>query len=147
MVSKNEHAQRSQCPVACGLDIIGDHWTLIVIRDLLMLGRHEYRDMLEAEEGISSNILSDRLKKLQDTGLVKWIPHPQSKKRKLYYLSPRGKDLIYVLISIARWSGKHLSDQVDIQLAVAKNPDEFVTGVLLSLQQWEKDYGITNNSG
>ncbi len=149
MVSKKEHAQRSKCPVACGLDIVGDHWTLIVVRDLLLLGRHEYREMLEGEEGISSNILSDRLDKLQTSGLVKSIPHPDSKKRKLYYLTPSGKDLIYVLLAIARWSGKHLGGQVvipmDVQKAVSTNPQGFVEGVLEILQEWEAGYGIVQD--
>ena len=70
MATKNEHANRSSCPVACALDVIGDHWSLLVVRDLLMMGKHEYKELLESAEGISSNILSDRLRKLQENGLV-----------------------------------------------------------------------------
>jgi DNA-binding HxlR family transcriptional regulator len=63
MVAKIEHKQRSGCPIACALDLIGDHWTLLVIRNLMFLGIHEYKDMLKTEEQISSSILTDRLKK------------------------------------------------------------------------------------
>lgn len=65
-----EHAARSGCPIACTLDIVGDHWTLLIIRDLMFLGLHEYKDMLMKEEGISSNILTDRLKKLERKDLI-----------------------------------------------------------------------------
>jgi DNA-binding HxlR family transcriptional regulator len=146
MVTKNEHAQRSNCPVACGLDIIGDHWTLLIIRDLLMMGRHEFRDMLDAEEGISSNILTDRLNKLQAADLVRSIPHPDSKRRKLYYLTAQGKDLIYVIAELAKWSATHRPEQVIIpkeRLALMrKGPQHFVKSTLQALAEWEKSVGL-----
>lgn len=114
MVAKTEHHLRSGCPVACALDIIGDHWSLLVIRDLMFLGRHEYKDMLAGEEGISSNILSDRLAKLEQSGLVSSASHPLSKRRKLYFLTERGKDLVFVLLELSRWSDRHLGERIFI---------------------------------
>jgi len=67
MVAKTEHKSRSGCPIACSLDVLGDHWTLIIVRNLMFHGRHEYKDMLQAEEQISTSILSDRLKKLEQS--------------------------------------------------------------------------------
>ena len=144
MVQKSEHSHRSTCPVACALDLIGDHWSLLVIRDLMFLGRHEYKDMLKAEEGISSNILSDRLKRLEEGGLIDSIPHPESGRRKLYYLLPKGKDLIYVLTQLARWSEKHLDDVVDIphekKRMLVQQPDKMIRLTLKALEKWEKEF-------
>ncbi|MGH1472117.1 MAG: winged helix-turn-helix transcriptional regulator [Cellvibrionaceae bacterium] len=148
MVEKKTHNTRSLCPVACGLDVVGDHWSLLIIRDLLFFGRHEYKDMLKSEEGISSNILSDRLNKLQRKGVVKSIPHPESKKRKLYYLTPMGKDLIYVLISLSLWSLKHLPETVAASFDADvenKGPKELAKYLLAQAAEWEKSYGIEHS--
>ena len=144
MPEKTAHYSRSTCPLACALDLIGDHWTLLVIRDLLFLGRHEYKEMLKAEEGISTNILSDRLKKLEENGLIDSISHPDSARRKLYYLLPKGKDLIHVLTSLAQWSDKHLQDVVDIppekRALLLKQPEKLIEIVLHDLQEWENKF-------
>lgn len=146
MVSKNEHLNRSQCPVALGLDVVGDHWTLLIVRDLLIMGKHEYRELLESDEGISSNILTDRLNKLQEQDLVSWINHPESKRRKLYYLTDKGKDLIHILIALVRWSAKHRADEIVIPADKLQNmqqsPRQFVESTLGRLAQWETTFGI-----
>jgi len=147
MVSKNEHSQRSGCPVACALDLIGDHWSLLIIRDLMFLARHEYKDMLNSEEGISSNILSDRLKKLELAELISSFPHPQSGRRKLYFLTPRGKDLIHIMIDIVLWSNKHLSSIIDIppdkKQVLLHNPELMIKESLKELTEWENAYNLT----
>jgi len=144
MVQKTEHSSRSTCPLACALDVIGDHWSLLVIRDLMFLGRHEYKDMLNAEEGISSNILTDRLKRLEDGGLIDSIPHPESGRRKLYYLLPMGKDLIHVMTHLARWSDKHLGNLVQIppekRKTLLNQPDTLIKMTLQQLGEWEKQH-------
>ena len=146
MASKTEHHKRSPCPVACGLDIIGDHWTLLVVRDMLFLGRHEYGQMLEAPEGISSNILSDRLSKLQKQGLVGQITHPENRKKKLYYLTAKGKGLIHVLMAITSWSKQYMGSQVklptDLLAEMNRGPDHFIEQTLERLKQWEVQYQI-----
>jgi DNA-binding HxlR family transcriptional regulator len=142
MVAKKEHKKLSGCPVACGLDIVGDHWTLLIIRDLMFKDIHEYKDMLAAREQISSNILTVRLKKLEQEELVSSIPHPENKRRKLYYLTAKGKDLIYVLVSLMRWSNTHLNDQLFIpekkQKMLETNVDQFIQKTLKHLEEWEK---------
>lgn len=144
MGQTTEHSNRSSCPLACALDVIGDHWSLLVIRDLMFLGRHEYKDMLNAEEGISTNILSDRLKRLENRGLIDSIPHPESGKRKLYYLLPKGKDLIHILTHLARWADKHLGDLVEIppekRKMLLNQPDTLIQMTLQQLGEWEKRY-------
>ena len=110
----------------------------------MFLGRHEYKDILNAEEGISTNILSDRLKTLEENGLIDSIPHPASGRRKLYYLLPKGKDLIHVLTHLAQWSDKHLHDLVDIppekRAMLIKHPDRLIEIVLKDLNAWEDTF-------
>lgn len=144
MVSKIEHKNRTGCPIACSLDILGDHWTLLVIRNLMFLDVHEYKDMLKTEEQISSSILSDRLKKLECEGVIASIPHPDSKRRKLYYLTPVGKDLIHLMMEIVLWANSHLSERLDIPAEkkelLEKNPEKFKTLILDKIQKWEEEH-------
>ena len=144
MVAKAEHHLKSGCPIACALDIIGDHWTLLIVRDLMFLDRHEYKDMLAAEEGISSNILTDRLKKLENSGVIASAPHPGSRRRKLYYLTDLGKDLVYVMLAISRWSDQNLDDQVFIpeekRVLLDSPPEEVSEMILARLRDWEDEF-------
>ena len=145
MVSKKEHLERSTCPLALGLDIVGDHWSLLIVRDLLF-GKHEFKEFLDSDEGISSNILTDRLNKFQDQGIVHWIHHPDSKKRKLYYLTEKGKDLIHVVVPMIRWSLKYHTDSARIPDArkadLSQGPEHFVELTLNALSEWETAAGV-----
>ena len=145
MVSKKEHLERSTCPLALGLDIVGDHWSLLIVRDLLF-GKHEFKEFLDSDEGISSNILTDRLHKLQTQGVVNWIHHPDSKKRKLYYLTEKGKDLLHVVVPLVRWSLKYHPDTAEIPVeriaALNQGPQYFVELTLEALSKWESEFGI-----
>lgn len=142
MVKKVEHHTLSDCPIACGLDIIGDHWTLLIIRAMMFFGMHEYKDFLTMPENIASNILSDRLKKLEENAIIASIEHPDSKRRKLYYLTDRGKDMFDILIEIGRWSNKHLGDVVSIPQGFknmsAKKQALIKEETLQNLNKWEK---------
>lgn len=144
MVSKIEHKNRTGCPIACSLDILGDHWTLLVIRNLMFLGLHEYKDMLQTEEQISSSILTDRLKKLECEKLIASIPHPDSKRRKLYYLTASGKDLIHVMVNLVLWANTHLSERLNIPAEkkdlLEKNPEQFKSLILEQIQKWEQEH-------
>ena len=83
---------RSICPVANALDVLGDRWSLLVIRDLFM-NKHEYHEFMSGPEGIATNILADRLKRLSCQGVIDCLPHPGHKTKKIYYLTSKGKDL------------------------------------------------------
>jgi DNA-binding HxlR family transcriptional regulator len=96
---------RSPCPVACALDLFGDKWTLLIIRDLI-LGRSRFKDFVESPEGIPTNILSDRLERLRDGGLVEHIPAADGSKRLAYQLTDKGLALRPVLRSIRDWGLK-----------------------------------------
>jgi len=103
--------KRSSCPAACALDIAGDKWTLLVVRDLLR-GRDTYGKLVASDEGIPTNILADRLKKMEDAGLVRAEPYQDKPVRWRYQLTAKGRDLREVLTAMARWGKKHVRGTV-----------------------------------
>ncbi|GAB4370309.1 MAG: helix-turn-helix domain-containing protein [Elainellaceae cyanobacterium] len=104
------HPLRSQCPIACSLDLIGDRWTLLVIRDMMFFKKQRFEEFLESPEGISTNILAARLKFLEETGLVEKQPYSNHPRRMNYQLTERGKSLRPVLKSMIAWGLKHIPD-------------------------------------
>jgi len=102
--------RRSRCPVTFALDQVGDKWSLLVVRDLMFLGKRTYGEFLESGEGIATNVLADRLKCLETEGLVEKIRDPENKRRYLYSLTGKGLDLAPVLLEMVRWSAKYDAD-------------------------------------
>lgn len=98
---------RSPCPLANTLDIVGDKWTLLVVRDLF-LGKRLYGEFINSPEGIPSNILADRLKRLKKAGLVTRFPYQLRPVRYEYRLTTAGKDLLPVMREIVRWANQHI---------------------------------------
>jgi DNA-binding HxlR family transcriptional regulator len=101
-------ALRSPCPIAGALDILGDTWTLLVMRDLLFYDKHRFADFLDSPEGISTNILAERLKRLERCGLVERRQYQERPPRDEYYLTARGHDLLPVLRELIRWGKRHV---------------------------------------
>lgn len=101
---------RSQCPIACTLDLIGDRWTLLVIRDMMFFDKHRFEEFLASPEGISTNILASRLKSLEEMGLVEKSPYSNHPRRMHYQLTEKGESLRPVLRRIANWGLKHIPD-------------------------------------
>lgn len=106
MASK-DHDRRSGCPIAFALDLVGDRWTLLVIRDLVFAGKRHFRDFLASEENIASNILAARLKTLEARGIVARRPDPDSGRQRIYELTDKGAQLIPALLELARWGAKY----------------------------------------
>lgn len=102
---------RSNCPIACTLDLIGDRWTLLVLRDLL-LGSHYFDEFLASGEGIATNILGDRLRKLERDGFVTRARDEVDARRFRYALTERGKSLKPVLLALAQWGIAHIEGTV-----------------------------------
>jgi DNA-binding HxlR family transcriptional regulator len=96
--------KRSDCPISCTMDLVGDKWSLLIIRDLMYLGKSTYNEFLSSNEHISTNILNDRLVKLTEVGL---ITYTGTAKRKKYELTKKGKDLKPVLEAVATFGMKH----------------------------------------
>ena len=95
---------RSGCPVSLGLDIFGDKWTLLIIRDLMFAGKRHFREMLVSDEHISTNILTDRLKTLLDHEIITKAEDPSHKQKVIYSLTEKGIALLPILMQISRWS-------------------------------------------
>ena len=98
---------RSDCPISFALDFLGDKWTLLVIRDLVFDGKKFYKEFLQSKEGIATNILSDRLKKLEAAEIISSKVFEKLKTQKEYSLTQKGIDLIPLLVEIILWSGKY----------------------------------------
>lgn len=99
--------KRSGCPVANALDLFGDKWTLIVIRDLVV-GKRRYGDFQKSPEGIPTNILADRLRQLELHEVIRKVPYQRRPTRYEYHLTEKGADLLPVLQAMARWSNVHV---------------------------------------
>ena len=99
-------ARRSACPVACALDIVGDRWTLLLIRDLLA-GKKRYGDFLASPEKIPTNILADRLKRLEREGLIRRVPYSVHPPRHEYELTLEGRELGRAVDALAVWGTRH----------------------------------------
>lgn len=98
---------RSPCPVAGALDLVGDRWTLLVLRDLLA-GKTRYGEFLASPEGISTNLLADRLQRMEAAGLITAIPYSEHPVRMDYRLTPAGRALRPVVDALASWGLAHL---------------------------------------
>jgi DNA-binding HxlR family transcriptional regulator len=111
---------RSRCPIAGALDVLGDSWTLLVLRDLLFYDKHRFADFLNSPEGISTNILAERLKRLETCGLVERRRYQDRPPRDEYYVTQRGHDLLPVLRELIAWGQRHIP-------GVAQKPPTKVT--------------------
>lgn len=100
--------RRSTCPIAATLDILGDKWTLLIVRDLMFEGKKTYGEFLRSEEKIATNILADRLLMLEKTGIVEKKAFPGNRVKNLYRLTRRGVDLMPTLFEIILWADKYL---------------------------------------
>ena len=111
---------RSPCAVANSLDIVGDKWSLLVVRDLL-LGKRTYGELADSPERIPTNILADRLKRLEEAGIVGSAPYQERPVRYAYTLTPKGRDLSSVLLEFVRWGKKHVPGSMTLREVEATN--------------------------
>jgi DNA-binding HxlR family transcriptional regulator len=111
---------RSPCPIAGALDILGDRWTLLVLRDLLFYDKHRFGDFLASPERISTNILAERLVRLERCGLIESRRYQTHPVREEYHLTIRGHELLPVLQELIRWGQRHVR-------GVAQKPPSSVT--------------------
>ena len=98
---------RSNCPISYALDFFGDKWSLLIIRDIALEQKRFYKDFQNSKEGIATNILSDRLKKLENIGIIRSAVYEKKKTQKEYFLTQKGKDLIPILLEMIVWSYKY----------------------------------------
>jgi len=121
---------RSNCPISCSLDVWGDKWSLLIVRDLMFFKECTYSDFLKSEEKIATNILAKRLKMLEENGIITKYGHPYSKAKVLYKLAQRGIDLLPLMIEINLWAEKYYdipADRMEILQKIKKNKEKFIS--------------------
>ncbi|MCA1936123.1 MAG: helix-turn-helix transcriptional regulator [Asticcacaulis sp.] len=123
---------RSKCPINLLLEVVGDSWSLLIIRDLMFKGRSTYKAFLNAEEKIATNILADRLSKLESAGLISKATDPDDARKYIYRLTEKGADLAPVLVEMMLWSNKyHITDTPkDFLASLQKNKAAFTTRIV-----------------
>jgi DNA-binding HxlR family transcriptional regulator len=107
MTNKSVPSWRSDCPLNVCLEIFGDRWSLLIVRDLLFKKHYEFKDYLAAKEGIATNVLSDRLRRLEQHGIITRSAHPNDARKVDYRLSKKGLDLAPLLVEMVLWATKH----------------------------------------
>jgi len=99
--------RRSDCPLSFALDIFGDKWSLLIVRDIMFRGKTSYGEFLKSEEHIATNILADRLALLESAGIIEKTSDTKDKRKDIYTLAQKGIDLLPSLIEITLWSAKY----------------------------------------
>ena len=102
--------RKSDCPINFALELFGDRWTFLIVRDLMFKGKHYYGEFLLSEEKIATNILADRLSLLEQSEIIIKTVDPAHGSKFIYKLSQKGIDLLPILIEVIMWSSKHDED-------------------------------------
>lgn len=130
--------KRSDCPVSCSLDIWGDKWSLLIIRDLMTNKKSTYGELLKSPEGIATNILASRLQALEENGIIEKLDHPDSKAKVLYRLTRKGIDLLPIMIEINLWAEKYFpipADRKAMLKEVKKDKPSFIKSMIKELER------------
>ncbi len=134
----NTTKKRSECPISCSLDVWGDKWSLLIIRDLMFKKECTYGDFLKSDEKIATNILASRLHTLEENGVIDKLDHPDSKAKVLYKLTQKGIDLLPLMIEINLWAEKYFSipeDRKSILKEVKKEKEKFIKSWIKELKK------------
>lgn len=103
---------RSTCPISSALDIVGDKWSLLILRDMMFSGKKTFSEFAASAEGIATNILSDRLSNLEKSGIITKGKLPGNKKTNIYSLTDKGVTFLPLLVEVILWSNKNLEDHI-----------------------------------
>lgn len=135
--TKNRGAERrSGCPLNASVEMLGDRWSLLIIRDMMLRGARTYKEFLSCDEGIATNILADRLRKLSAYGIITTKRDPSDGRKVVYLLTPKGIDLAPVLTEMVLWAAGHeeTGNQALVQL-MQKDKKHFLAAIR---QHWEE---------
>ena len=119
---------RSHCPINFALEHFGDKWSLLIIRDLMFKGKRHYNEFFESEEKVSTSVLGDRLKQLEESGIISKGQDTVKKSRIKYSLTKKGIDMLPFMVDIISWSGEHDNETEadDVFLAQARDGRDFL---------------------
>ena len=104
------HSFRCKCAVTSAIDVVGDKWTLVIIKQMLLEGKRTFKDFTESMEAIATNILSSRLKTLESLGLIRKEKLPHNKKTNIYLLTEKGLALTPIILELTYWSSEHMRE-------------------------------------
>jgi DNA-binding HxlR family transcriptional regulator len=138
IMTTSNQISRSSCPVSCALDILGDKWTLLVVRDLIFLRKRYFGDFQNSPEKIATNILSDRLRKLEAAGMVLRQPDPDHGCRIIYAFTEKCVELVPTIMELIRWGAKHVPGSNAHENLVQRfdqDPMKFMAEIRLSLRK------------
>jgi DNA-binding HxlR family transcriptional regulator len=107
MKTTDKEDVRSHCAVNYGVEIFGDRWSLLIIRDIVFVGKKTYGQFQKSEEGIATNVLASRLAFLEAQGILSKAPSPDDKRKDFYTLTEKGLDLIPIVLNVVLWSARH----------------------------------------
>lgn len=128
---------RSECPLSYSLDVFGDKWSLLIIRDLMFTNKCTYNDFIKSDEGIATNILAARLKSLEENGIIDKLEHPDSKAKKLYKLTQKGIELLPIIVEIYIWTDKYFAMSADLKATIKeakKDKEKFIKQITNELK-------------
>lgn len=135
-MKKRRTRRRSGCPLNASVEMLGDRWSLLIIRDMMLRGFKTYKEFLECYEGIATNILADRLRKLVAYGIITTEPDLSDGRKTIYRLTPKGIDLAPVLTEMVLWAAAHeeTGNQALVRL-MRKDKEQFLAGVRKRLEE------------
>jgi len=107
MPVKKRPQRRSSCPVNVSLEIFGDRWSLLIIRDLMLRSYRTYKELLSSDEGIATNILAERLKRLEAAGIISTSRDAEDRRKVVYRLTAKGIDLAPIIVELILWGAQH----------------------------------------
>lgn len=134
---------RCACPISSALDVLGDKWTLVIIKQMLLEGKHTFKDLSTSEEGIASNILASRLKKLESFKLIEKQKHPKNKKVNLYRLTQKGLHLTPILVELTLWGAadlKRFNPQISKDSRISWLKDNKEEGIQMIVKNYKKEF-------
>jgi len=135
-MTQNKTYKLTVCPMTYVLEILGDKWSFLIIRDMLFRGCCRYKHFIESDEGVATNILANRLKKLTQHGLITQCKDPENGRQKLYHLTDKGLDLIPSILQLVKWSGHHDPHSVLSEKIMHYLDDRFDEAVDIVKQQY-----------
>lgn len=134
---KSDLARRSGCPLNASVEVLGDRWSLLIIRDMMLRGFRTFKEFLGSYERIATNILTDRLRKLEQHGIIRAHSDPEDGRRLIYRLTEKGIDLAPVLTEMVLWAAAHEKTENEALVKMMQtNRVEFLAGIR---KRWEEE--------
>ena len=136
MTKRTKVKRRSECPLNASVEMLGDRWSLLIIRDMMLRGFASYKEFMDCYEGIATNILADRLRRLVAYGIIDTTTDPSDGRKVIYRLTPKGIDLAPVLTEMVLWAAAHedTGNEALVRL-MKKDKAQFLAGVR---ERWER---------